>query len=211
LLLIAQGRQPRSCPEGLGEVMPDTDAGWRTTVIKLFALAQIKAIVTGVECIKPMLLRKVFEDEFKPVHPMLAALRSGRPELIAKYDDLLMPEIEGRLLTLTRSLDRIAPSKPPEHSIDGKAKKFAALLEEMEIPQDIAISMADELLEKYPNIPVAALIHKATAYLAHDSPKKPIISRLKRTERGVYPKTICARVMPTGQKVRSMADLNRPA
>ena len=59
-----------------------------------------------------MLLRKVYEDEFKPVHPMLAALRSNRPELIAKYDDLLMPEIEGKLLSLTQSLDRITESKP---------------------------------------------------------------------------------------------------
>ncbi|AFP32793.1 ATP-binding protein [Marinobacter sp. BSs20148] len=168
----------------LEATMYDLTQGVMDIVIKLFALAQIRAIVTGVECIKPMLLRKVFEDELKPVHPMLAALRSGRPELIAKYDDLLMPEIEGRLLTLTQSLDRIVPSKPPETSVDGKAKKFAALLEGMEIPQDIAIPMADELLEKYPNIPMAALIHKATAYLAQDNPKKPIIARLKRTEWG---------------------------
>ena len=105
----------------LEATMYDLTQGVMDIVIKLFALAQIRAIVTGVECIKPLLLRRVFEDEFKPVHPMLAALRSGRPELIAKYDDLLMPEIEGRLLTLTRSLDSVPQPKPPAPPADDKA------------------------------------------------------------------------------------------
>ncbi|MFV9496260.1 TniB family NTP-binding protein [Pseudomonas aeruginosa] len=168
----------------LEATMYDLTQGVMDIVIKLFALAQIRAIVTGVECIKPLLLRRVFEDEFKPVHPMLAALRSGRPELIAKYDDLLMPEIEGRLLTLTRSLDSVPQPKPPAPPADDKAKRLAALLEGMEIPRDIAIPMADELLAENPDIPLAALIHKATAYLAQDAPKRPGISRVKRTEWG---------------------------
>lgn len=168
----------------LEATMYDLTQGVMDIVIKLFALAQIRAIVTGVESIKPMLLRKVFEDEFKPVHPMLAALRSGRPELIAKYDDLLMPEIEGRLLTLTQSLDQIAKAKPPAPPANDKAKRLLALLEEMEIPRDIAIPMADDLLAKYPDIPLAVLIHKATAYLAQETTKnkKPSITRVKQTE-----------------------------
>lgn len=44
--------------------------------------------------------------------------------------------------------------------------------------------MADELLAENPGIPLAALIHKATAYLAQEVPKRPSISRVKRTEWG---------------------------
>ncbi|KAG0753484.1 hypothetical protein G6F24_012969 [Rhizopus arrhizus] len=95
-----------------------------------------------------------------------------------------MPEIEGRLLTLSRSLYNVAQSKPPAPPADDKAKRMAALLEEMEIPRDIAIPMADELLAENPGIPLAALIHKATSYLAQEIPKKPSISRVKRTEWG---------------------------
>ncbi|MES1993603.1 MAG: ATP-binding protein [Pseudomonadota bacterium] len=168
----------------LESTMYDLTQGVMDIVIKLFALAQIRAIVTGVECIKPLLLRKVFEDEFKPVHPMLAALRSGRPELIAKYDDLLMPEIEGRLLILTRSLDSVAPPKPPEPPADDMAKRLASLLEKMDIPRDIAIPMADELLAENPDIPLTLLVHKATAHFAQDAPKRTSISRVKRTEWG---------------------------
>lgn len=171
----------------LESTMYDLTQGVMDIVIKLFALAQIRAIMTGTECIKPDLLRKVFDDEFKPVHPMLAALRSGRPELVAKYDDLLMPEIEGRLLTLSRSMDSVSSPEPQVPPADDKAKKLVALLGEMEIPQDIAIPMADELLAKQPDIPLAVLIHKATAYLAEEKPKTPSTSKVKRAEWGGLP------------------------
>lgn len=177
-------RDAESLDEDLEATMYELTQGVMDIVVKLFALAQIRAIVTGVERIKPPLLRKVFEDEFKPVHPMLAALRSGRPELIAKYDDLLMPEIEGRLISLSRSLESAAPPKPPSLPVDDKAKKLAALLEGMEIPKDIAVPMADELVADHPSLPLATLVHKATAYLAQDKPKEPAISRVKRTEWG---------------------------
>ncbi|MBP4067452.1 AAA family ATPase [Aeromonas sp. MaB10011B] len=173
--------------EDLEATMYDLTQGVMDIVIKLFALAQIRAIVTGVESIKPLLLRKVFDDEFKPVHPMMAALRSGRTELIAKYDDLIMPEIEGKLLSLTQSLDQVPTLKSPALPADDKAKKLIALLEEMEIPKDIAIPLADDLLVEYPNIPLAALIHKATAYLAEDKPPAPRVTRIKRTEWGQLP------------------------
>ncbi len=195
----------------LESTMYDLTQGVMDIVIKLFALAQIRAIVTGVECIKPMLLRKVFEDEFKPVHPMLAALRSGRPELIAKYDDLLMPEIEGRLLALSRSLDNVTQPKTPSPSADDKAKRLAALLEDMEIPRDIAIPMADELLAENPGIPLAALIHKATAYLVQEAPRSPACPGLSGRSGDLYPRRICAGVMLTGLAARSMTDSNRPA
>lgn len=81
----------------------------------------------------------------------------------------------------------------------------------MEIPRDIAIPMADELLAENPDIPLAALIHKATAYLAQDAPKRPGISRVKRTEWGAYPRRICADVMPMGLKARPMTDSSRLA
>jgi len=93
-----------------------------------------------------------------------------------------MPEIEGRLLTLSRSLDNLPQPKAPALPADDKAKRLASLLEEMEIPRDIAIPIADELVVEYPDIPLAALIHKATAYLAQDVPKRPSVSRVKRTE-----------------------------
>ena len=191
-------REAAPLDEELEATMYELTQGVMDIVVKLFALAQIRAIVTGAEHIKPPLLRKVFEDEFKPVHPMLAALRSGRPELIAKYDDLLMPEIEGRLISLSRSLDRAVPLKPPSPPVDDKAKKLAALLEAMEIPKDIAMPMADELMADHPSLPLATLVHKATAYLAQDKPKVSTISKVKRAEWGRLPQSDLRRLYADG-------------
>ena len=44
-------------------------------VVKLFVLAQLRAIATGIERVTPELLQKVYDDELIPVHPMLDALR----------------------------------------------------------------------------------------------------------------------------------------
>ena len=137
---------------------------------------------------------------------MLAALRSGRPELIAKYDDLLMPEIEGRLLTLTRSLDSVPQPKPPAPPADDKAKRLAALLEGMEIPRDIAIPMADELLAENPDIPLAA---RPTS--RRTLPRGPAFPELSGRSGGGYPRRICADVMPMGLKARPMTDSSRLA
>ncbi|MBU0384360.1 ATP-binding protein, partial [Acinetobacter baumannii] len=54
-------------------------------VVKLFVLAQCRAIMTGLERITPSLLRQVYEDELKFVHPMIEALKSGDPNRIALY------------------------------------------------------------------------------------------------------------------------------
>jgi len=48
--------------------------------------------------------------------------------------------------------------------------------------------MAEKLLVEEPDVPLAALIHKATAYLVQEAPpKKRNITRVKRTEWSCLP------------------------
>ncbi|MFV0480406.1 MAG: AAA family ATPase [Campylobacteraceae bacterium] len=56
--------------------------------VKLFFLSQIRAIFTGLERITVPLLQNVYLDEFKPIHPMIDALRKNNIEAIEEYDDL---------------------------------------------------------------------------------------------------------------------------
>nr|WP_241667299.1 AAA family ATPase [Pseudodesulfovibrio senegalensis] len=95
----------------------DLSQGVLDIVVKLFVLAQLRAITTGVERITTGLLKKVYEDELGPVHPMLAALRSGDPEKIARFSDLIIPDIDTKMLTLTASI------KPPR-SLDNETELF---------------------------------------------------------------------------------------
>jgi hypothetical protein len=63
----------------------DLSQGILDIVVKIFILAQLRALATGAETITVELLKRVYEDELKLVHPMLSALRSGIPERIAQF------------------------------------------------------------------------------------------------------------------------------
>lgn len=67
-------------------------------------LAQLRAIATRTESITQMLLKQVYDDELKSVHTMLAALHSGDPELIVKYSDLTIPDMDKKLLALSAKI-----------------------------------------------------------------------------------------------------------
>ncbi|MCF6458736.1 ATP-binding protein [Pseudoalteromonas sp. MMG024] len=168
--------------EELEETMYDLTQGVMDIVIKLFVLAQVRAIVTGAERITPKLLLRVYKDELKPVHPMLAALRSGRPELIEKYDDLMMPEIEARMLSMVASLEEVIEQKQPPVRGSDKVKKLLALMEQMDIPQDIAIPMVDRVVTDHPELPISALVHKVTEYQVPKAPMENKPKRMKRSE-----------------------------
>lgn len=149
----------------LEDTMYDLTQGVMDFVVKLFVLAQARAIVTGAERITSQLLIQVFEEEFKPVIPMLQALKSGVPENIQKFDDLLMPEVEARLLTIVQNIEQTALK--PEYSpkpVEDKAKTLLSLLTQMDIESDIAIPLVDNVLKNCPDMPIPALINKVTNF-----------------------------------------------
>jgi hypothetical protein len=86
-------------------------------VVKLFVLAQLRALALGKERITEGLLRQVYEDELIPVHPMLAALRSGIPDKIAQYSDLMVPEMDKRLIQLQQDIAAIKEQTAEEKAL----------------------------------------------------------------------------------------------
>ncbi|HID8491666.1 TPA: AAA family ATPase, partial [Proteus mirabilis] len=83
-------------------------------VVKLFVLCQLRAITTKVERITPKLMQQVYEDELRPVHPMLAALRSGDVEEMIKFSDLKLSNIDKRLLELQKQVATTVKQTPEE-------------------------------------------------------------------------------------------------
>ncbi|MDC7429296.1 ATP-binding protein [Acinetobacter baumannii] len=73
-------------------------------VVKLFVLAQLRAIATNKERITSKLLQQVYDEELKPVHPMLDALRSGNIEKISRYSDLVIPDMDRRVFDLQQKI-----------------------------------------------------------------------------------------------------------
>lgn len=73
------------------DVMYEESQGIIDIALKLFALAQIRAISTNKEILSVPLIKQVAKDNLKLVQPMLAALKSGDIKKISQYEDIYFP------------------------------------------------------------------------------------------------------------------------
>ncbi|WP_027858486.1 AAA family ATPase [Marinobacterium jannaschii] len=128
-------------------------------VVKLFVLAQMRAIATGVERITAKLLRTVYDQELKPVHPMLDALRQDKPELIVQYSDLQMPEIDKRLIELKKQIDEKQAEKESTPAFNGneKALRLYSMLQAMECETSLLHPLIEKVFREYPNLSLPEL------------------------------------------------------
>ena len=113
--------------------------------MKLFVLTQLRAISTKIERITTQLLRQVYEDELKPVHPMMAALRSGDPELISQYSDLTIPDIDQKILLLSSKIDEVNAKgrDQPNFNNNEQAIRLYHLLLALDCNSDLVIPLIE--------------------------------------------------------------------
>ncbi|MCY7294978.1 ATP-binding protein [Alteromonas sp. a30] len=169
------------------DTMYDLTQGVMDFVVKLFVLAQARAIAIGSERITAPLLEKVYFDEFQPVHPMIDALKSGNPNLIKNYDDLTLPAVENKLLEIVQDVEvQTEVIKDHEKPTGDKAKILLSLLLQMDIDEDIAIPMVDKVMTTTPDLPIPALINKVTQFatkeLKDSNPKPEKTKRIKQAD-----------------------------
>ena len=87
-------RVPTVISSEIRDVLYDESQGILDIVVKLFMLAQLRAVSigevrSGPEVLTADLLRKVAREDFQVVRPMLDALRANDTKALLKYDDLL--------------------------------------------------------------------------------------------------------------------------
>jgi hypothetical protein len=56
--------------------------------VKLYLLAQVRAILSGKERVTAAIVKSAARDHLRLAQPVLKALRSGKPAEIARYDDI---------------------------------------------------------------------------------------------------------------------------
>ena len=115
----------------------DLSQGVLDIVVKLFVLCQLRAIATRVERITPKLVQQVYQDELKPVHPMLAALRSGDVEEMIKFSDLKLSDTDKKILELRQRVAESAQQTPEEFAYqqlrtDEERRVYMALKDEFD-------------------------------------------------------------------------------
>ncbi|MFK9095167.1 ATP-binding protein [Bacillus salipaludis] len=91
--------------EEINQTLYDESQGIVDIAVKLFALAQGRAIETGMEQITPAAIKQVAKDDLKLVQPMLKALRDGRTSELEKYADIMPMDIEEYLVLRQSKVD----------------------------------------------------------------------------------------------------------
>jgi len=81
-------RNPVELDPGICDALYDVSQGITGIMLSAFSFAQLAAIDNGTECVDANLIRKVYLDRMKPLHPALRVLQSGNPLLMDKFDDL---------------------------------------------------------------------------------------------------------------------------
>lgn len=77
------------------DLLYDLSQGITGVMITLFIAAQIEAIDSGKEKLSKDLIKRVYDQRFKPLHSILDALRSGKQSIISQYDDLYPKAFSG--------------------------------------------------------------------------------------------------------------------
>lgn len=169
----------------------DLSQGVLDIVVKLFVLAQLRAIATGIERITSGLLRQVYQDELGPVHPMLAALRSNDAEKIAEYSDLRLKDTDKRLLELQSQIDEvsIASDEIDELVSDDEKRLYMMLSQFGYDDSSLLLETVKRAFNEHPDASLQELLPIVSLWLSapeHDdvkaAPKKQKTKRLKKDE-----------------------------
>lgn len=87
-------RKNSSLTQELKDTIYNESIGIIDLCIKLYGMAQIRAISSGKEEITVPLIKQVAAENLKLVKPMLDALKSGNISKIAKYEDICLVDVD---------------------------------------------------------------------------------------------------------------------
>jgi len=144
----------------LKDVLYDESQGIIDIAVKLYAMAQMKAIADGTEVITPETIREVAAEKLRLVRPMLNALRSGDRKKLFMYEDIKPISVEDYLAA---QAGRIAGDAPLGRDEILSLEEQAILkLLEMDIPAKAARSAVKKAIGKSVSAqPLAAVVKKA--------------------------------------------------
>jgi hypothetical protein len=154
--------------DGLKSAIYDESQGIIDIAVKLFAMAQVKAIATGKEEITERIIGEVAAEKLRLVKPMIDALRSGDKKIL-QFDDIRPIEIEDYIAA---HLSMISTSSDIPNESDSLEEQAVLKLLEMEIPSKTARSCVKKVLRQSNAAqPLSAVVKKAfTLALSMDIP-----------------------------------------
>tara|TARA_R110001583_G_scaffold51161_7_gene159744 strand:- start:20992 stop:22650 length:1659 start_codon:yes stop_codon:yes gene_type:complete len=139
----------------------DLSQGVLDIVVKLFVLAQLRAIANKKERITVGTLQSVYKQELKPVHPMLAALRSGDADKIVKYSDMRVVDLDKRLIQLGAEI--LADAQKQEEKLFGgdqdALRLYNVILQiEESFEEQIVAQLVERIFKEHSDYSIAQMI-----------------------------------------------------
>jgi len=157
-------RESSEVSDELRATIYEESQGIRAFVVDMFLVAQLYALWKGVETITPELFRKVARTEFAAVQPMLHALRSGDPNRLHKFDDLVTYDVDDQiervrqLITTTSSADTsVRPSAKASMLAQASANAASTLGLSAADARDLVLRAMDESHKSAPALTLAAI------------------------------------------------------
>ncbi|MFT9820811.1 ATP-binding protein [Lysinibacillus sp. NPDC056185] len=175
--------------------------------VKLYLLAQVRAIDSGLEKITSQLIQKVAKRDLQILQPMLKALKSGDPREIAKYEDIVPINIEEYIQNRLPVMDLKEHIRAKKEEISqnrlnkdlSKLEKLIISLINLDINENVAENAAKYVLKKSPELTIQQLMAASLQYIeeikenrrnikngAVDSKLKSIINKGKKNKRSAY-------------------------
>ena len=138
----------------------DLSQGILDIAVKIFVLAQLRAIDHGIERITVPLLQTTYEEDLRPIHPMIDALRSGRADKIAQFSDLVIPDIDKKLLTLQSQLQQRGAEFDEFSEYQGHEMSIRLHRMLVDIGQEspLLVPTVKKVIQKLPNASISDLI-----------------------------------------------------
>lgn len=122
-------KQPIVLTEELLGTIYDYTQGIIALAIKLFAMAQIRAIIRGADAVTPELIDQVYLEDFKLVRPMIEALSSHDTRALELFDDVAgMDQHLQQLIPQTVSIPRKKRLPKPTHEKSAQPKSKVEFL-----------------------------------------------------------------------------------
>lgn len=150
--------------------------------VKLYAMAQIEAIMTGREEITSEIISQVSNKHLQLVKPMIQALKSGNISKIAKFEDISTVDIDflGFIEKERASIDlqmkmeamkRTQRKKEQEISISIKENAVLKLIE-LDFEQNEVQKVVEKIIETEGNLEINELVVKAIQEISASNKRK---------------------------------------
>lgn len=161
---------PAPLVPNLSYALYDESQGIIDFAVKLYMLAQIRAMTTGLERLNETVIRSVAKDSLRLAAPVLAALKQGDQATLQQYEDVYLVNInpalqQAKAKFYSSQLTAQTNSKPAPNTAKPTPLLQPQSAVEPPLPE-IAAAAASQGVAAYQALQQAGLIQPATEFLS---------------------------------------------